>query len=67
MTIRRSMVRFESGPDRLDGHLALPDGPGPHPAVVPHAFFNDQRESYREKEARDAWAKTLAFFERHLR
>jgi dienelactone hydrolase len=34
MTIRRSMVSFESGPDRLDGHLALPDGPGPHPAVV---------------------------------
>jgi len=33
MTIRPSMVS-ESGPDRLDGHLALPDGPRPHPAVV---------------------------------
>ncbi|HEV8676133.1 MAG TPA: dienelactone hydrolase family protein [Methylomirabilota bacterium] len=30
------------------------------------AFFNDQRESYREKEARDAWARTLAFFGHRL-
>jgi len=29
--------------------------------------MNDHRESYREKEAHDAWAKSLAFFERHLR
>lgn len=34
---------------------------------VPHAFFNDTRESYREAEARDAWARTLAFFDRYLR
>ncbi|MBI3457651.1 MAG: dienelactone hydrolase family protein [Candidatus Rokubacteria bacterium] len=34
---------------------------------APHAFFNDHRESYREKEARDAWAKTLAFFGRCLK
>ncbi len=34
---------------------------------APHAFFNDHRESYREREARDAWAKTLAFFGRHLK
>ncbi len=33
---------------------------------APHAFFNDHRESYREKDARDAWGKTLAFFKRHL-
>lgn len=34
---------------------------------VPHAFFNDTRDSYRPEAAQDAWAKTLAFFERHLR
>ena len=68
MTIQSSMVSFESGADRLDGHLALPDGSGPRPAVVViQEIFNDHRESYREKEAHDAWAKSLAFFERHLR
>lgn len=34
---------------------------------APHAFFNDHRESYREGQARDAWARTLAFFGRHLK
>ena len=29
---------------------------------APHAFFNDTRPSYRPEAARDAWAKTLAFF-----
>jgi carboxymethylenebutenolidase len=28
----------------------------------PHAFFNDTRPSYRPEAARDAWARTLAFF-----
>ncbi|MGA2163692.1 MAG: dienelactone hydrolase family protein [Solirubrobacteraceae bacterium] len=27
-----------------------------------HAFFNDTRPSYRAEAARDAWARTLAFF-----
>jgi carboxymethylenebutenolidase len=27
-----------------------------------HAFFNDGRPSYRYRAARDAWARTLAFF-----
>lgn len=36
-------------------------------AGVPHAFFNDTRDSYRPEAARDAWARTLAFFGRHLR
>ena len=27
-------VRFESGPYELVGDLVLPDGPGPHPAVI---------------------------------
>jgi carboxymethylenebutenolidase len=27
-----------------------------------HAFFNDTRPSYRQEAARDAWARTLAFF-----
>jgi len=29
---------------------------------TPHAFFNDTRPSYRPEAARDAWARTLAFF-----
>ena len=29
--------------------------------------FDDHRESYREREARAAWAKTLAYFSRDLR
>ena len=31
-----------------------------------HGFFCDARDSYRADAAKDAWAKTLAFFERHL-
>jgi carboxymethylenebutenolidase len=31
-----------------------------------HAFFNDTRETYREHAARDAWARTLELFRRHL-
>jgi len=31
-----------------------------------HAFFNDTRPSYRAPAARDAWARTLAFFARTL-
>lgn len=34
---------------------------------VPHAFFNDRRESYREDAARDGWQRALAFFAGHLR
>jgi carboxymethylenebutenolidase len=31
-----------------------------------HAFHNDQRESYREPQAKDAWARTLEWLDRHL-
>lgn len=32
-----------------------------------HAFFNDTRqEVYKAAEAKDAWAKTVAFFKQHL-
>ncbi len=35
--------------------------------AAPHAFFNDTRpQVYRPEAAADAWAKTLAFFRRHL-
>ncbi|MFQ5874157.1 MAG: dienelactone hydrolase family protein, partial [Dehalococcoidia bacterium] len=35
---------------------------------APHAFFNDtQPDIYRPKEAKDAWQRTLAFFQRHLK
>jgi carboxymethylenebutenolidase len=33
---------------------------------TPHAFFNDTRPSYRVGPARDAWARTLAFFAQTL-
>lgn len=39
-------------------HVIYPDSP--------HAFFNDTRPSYRPEAARDAWARTLAFFAQHL-
>lgn len=31
-----------------------------------HAFANPSGESYRPEPAKDAWARTLAFFDRHL-
>lgn len=34
---------------------------------APHAFHADYRPSYRENEAKDAWARCLAWFEKHLR
>ena len=33
---------------------------------APHAFFNDTRASYRPKAARHAWARTLAFLDKHV-
>jgi carboxymethylenebutenolidase len=35
-------------------------------AGAPHAFFNDTRRNYRPDAARDAWARTLAFFAERL-
>jgi carboxymethylenebutenolidase len=34
---------------------------------VPHAFFNDTRESYRPEAAKDAWMRTLQFFDQYLK
>ncbi len=35
---------------------------------APHAFFNDTRKDvYRQKEAQDAWRRTLDFFSKHLK
>jgi len=34
--------------------------------AAPHAFFNDTRIRYRVDPARDAWARSLTFFARHL-
>ena len=33
---------------------------------APHAFFNDTRESYRPEAAKDAWKRTLQFFDKYL-
>jgi carboxymethylenebutenolidase len=35
-------------------------------AGAPHAFMNDQRDSYRELAASDAWRRVLRFFAQHL-
>lgn len=32
---------------------------------TPHAFHADYRPSYREKQAKDAWKKMLAFYKKH--
>ena len=32
-----------------------------------HAFFNDTGANYNPQAAQDAWAKTLAWFEKYLR
>jgi len=34
---------------------------------APHAFFNDTRESYRGEAAKDAWTRTLQFFNSYLK
>ncbi|HLE42782.1 MAG TPA: hypothetical protein VJB36_02075 [Methylomirabilota bacterium] len=55
---------MRAGPTGWTATWRCPTVPG---RIPPSSSSNDQRESYREKEATDAWAKTLAFFERHLR
>jgi len=35
--------------------------------VAPHGFFNDTRESYRPKAAKDAWERTLKFYGKYLK
>jgi carboxymethylenebutenolidase len=34
---------------------------------APHAFFNDTRENYRPEAAKDAWQRTLRFFNEQLK
>jgi carboxymethylenebutenolidase len=36
-------------------------------ARAPHAFFNDTRESYGPEAAKDAWQRTLKFFNEQLK
>ena len=33
---------------------------------APHGFFNDTRESYRPEAAKDAWGRTMKFYNRYL-
>ena len=35
--------------------------------AAPHAFFNDARENYRPEAAKDAWQRTLTFFNEQLK
>jgi len=34
---------------------------------VDHDFFNDEREAYDRAAATDAWNRTLALFQKHLK
>jgi carboxymethylenebutenolidase len=34
-------------------------------ADAPHGFHADYRESYRDADAKDGWARMLAFFRAH--
>ena len=34
---------------------------------APHAFFNDTSESYRSDASKDAWERTLKFFDEQLK
>ena len=36
-------------------------------AGMPHAFFNNTRESYRPDAAKDAWERTLQFYAKYLK
>jgi carboxymethylenebutenolidase len=61
-------VRVTSGVPALEQTLreaGVPFEAHVYPGA-PHAFFNDTRPSYRVDAARDAWARTLAFFAREL-
>jgi len=52
--------------DTALNELGLPHAIYVYPGA-PHAFFNDSRpHAYRPEAARDAWARTLAWFEKYL-
>jgi carboxymethylenebutenolidase len=60
--------RIVAGLPAFDAALSA-DGMDHELRVYPntgHAFFNDTRPSYRQEAARDAWARTLAFFAQTL-
>lgn len=43
-------IRFQSGDVTLDGTILIPDGPGPHPAIVlVHGSSSGKRERYRKE------------------
>jgi carboxymethylenebutenolidase len=52
-------LRTKLASDGLPGEVVTYDG-------APHAFFNDERDSYRPEAARTAWERTLAFLREHL-
>ena len=53
--------------DSALSEIGLPHAIYVYPGA-PHAFFNDSRaHSYRPEAAKDAWARTLAWFDKYLR
>ena len=67
------MVACSRGPPTWASEMSPADAEkaGPDTEVVRyadagHGFHCDQRESYHEPSARDAWVRTIAFFDEHL-
>ncbi len=59
MSIQTEMVSFRSGKSTLEGYLAAPEGPGPHPAVVViHEAFglNDNIREIARRLANEGFA-----------
>ena len=59
--ISDNVPAFAESMKSLGKHFAYRIYPG-----APHAFFNDVRRSYYVEAVRDAWARTLSFFNEHL-
>ncbi|MBI4400978.1 MAG: dienelactone hydrolase family protein [Nitrospirae bacterium] len=59
---KADVQRLASGLKRYNKAGEIKTYPG-----APHAFFNDTRKDvYKPTEAKDAWARALAFFKKHL-
>jgi carboxymethylenebutenolidase len=52
--------------DSTFNDMGLPHAIYVYPGA-PHAFFNDTRHTYRPEASRDAWARTLAWFDSYLK
>ena len=75
MAIHTESIDFPANGGTGQGYLALPEGDGPHRAVVviqewwglnDHIKDIARAHTYRPEAAKDAWARTLAWFDTYL-